>query len=292
MKFVLNAAYASVDQLSSMARACDEAGFDAMAISDHLLHPERLETPYPYTPDGSPRWEPFTNWPDPFVTIGALAAVTERLRFVTSVFVLPLRTPVEVAKTVGTAAALSGGRVVLGVGVGWMREEFAAVGRSFAARGRRTDEMIAVMRRLWEEEGYVEHRGEFFQFGPLEMRPQPPARVPVWVGGLSKPALRRAATVGDGWISDVHPTDELARIIAGLHTAREDSARAGKPFSVLGAATDAYTLDGYRRLEEVGVTHVQTLPWTLYRLRGDTLDERLEGIRRFGEDVISKLDAA
>jgi probable F420-dependent oxidoreductase len=291
VKFVLNAAYAPVDQLAPLARACDAAGFEAMALSDHLFHPRSLATPYPYTADGAPRWEPFTDWPDPWVTIGALAAVTERLRFVTSVFVLPLRSPVQVAKTVATASALSAGRVVLGVGVGWMREEFDALGQPFAARGRRTDEMIAVMRRLWEEEGWVEHHGEFFDFGPLEMRPAPPSPVPIWVGGLSERALRRAARLGDGWISDVHATDEMAATVARLRELRADSARADRPFSVLGAATDAYTIEGYRRLEEAGVTHAQTLPWTLYRSRGETLEERLDGIARFGDDVIAKMGA-
>ena len=291
MKFVLNAAYAPTEHLLPLARACDAAGFEAMALSDHLLHPQQLAEPYPYTEDGAPRWEPFTDWPDPWVTIGALAAVTERLRFVTSVFVLPLRNPVQMAKTVATAAALAQGRVVLGTGVGWMREEFEAMGQPFEQRGRRTDEMIAVMRRLWEEPGYVEHHGEFYSFGPLEMRPQPPEPVPIWVGGLSGPALRRAAQQGDGWISDVHATEELREIANRLVALRRDSDRSDRPFSILGAATDAYTIDGYRRLAEVGVTHVQTLPWTLYRLRGDTLDERLEGIRRFGDEVIAAFES-
>lgn len=289
MNFVLNVAYTPVGQLGALARACDDAGFDGMALSDHLFHPERLETPYPYTPDGAPRWQPFTDWPDPWVTIGALAAVTERLRFLTSIYVLPLRNPLQVAKTVATAAALSGGRVVLGVGVGWMREEFRALEQSFERRGRRADEMIEVLRKLWQRDGYVEHHGEFFDFDRLEMRPAPPEPVPIWVGGLSPAALRRAARLGDGWISDVHSSDELAATVRRLRELRDDSPRAGQPLAVLGAASDAYTIDGYRRLEDAGVTHVQTLPWTLYRLRGATLEERLEGVARFGQDVIAKM---
>jgi alkanesulfonate monooxygenase SsuD/methylene tetrahydromethanopterin reductase-like flavin-dependent oxidoreductase (luciferase family) len=149
--------------------------------------------------------------------------------------------------------------------------------------------MIDVLRKLWEEPGYVEHHGHFFDFAPVEMRPAPPAPVPIWVGGLSPAALRRAATRGDGWISDVHATEEMRATIARIHEIRSDSPRAGEPLSVLGAATDAYTLDGYRRLQEAGVSHAQTLPWTLYGLRGDTLEERREGIARFGEDIIAKL---
>jgi probable F420-dependent oxidoreductase len=289
VKFVLNVAYAPVDSLCDLASACEAAGYDAIAISDHLIHPERLKTRYPYTENGEPRWEPFTEWPDPWVTIGALAAVTERLRFVTSVYVLPLRNPLQVAKTVATAAALSRGRVVLGVGAGWMREEFEGMEQVFERRGRRMDEMIAVMRSLWETEGYVEHHGEFFDFGRVEMRPAPPGPVPIWVGGVSAAAQRRAARLADGWISDLHTSEELAGIVARLRALRADSPRAGTPFSVLGAATDAYTIDAYRRLEESGVTHVQTLPWTLYGLAGATLAEKCEGIARFGEDVIQKM---
>ena len=200
MKFVLNVAYAPVSELCDLARACDDAGFDAIAISDHLIHPERLATPYPYSADGKPRWEPFTEWPDPWVTIGALAAVSERLRFVTSVYVLPLRSPFQVAKSVATAAVISRDRVVLGVGAGWMREEFLAMEQVFERRGRRMDEMIEVMRKLWNPEGYAILHGEFFDFGPVEMRPVPAAPIPIWVGGLSRPALRHSThqTKGPG----------------------------------------------------------------------------------------------
>lgn len=289
MKFVVNAAYAPASALCGMARACDASGFDAIAVSDHLIHPEKLETPYPYTEDGSPRWENFTDWPDPFVAIAAMAAVTERLRFVTSVFVLPLRNPLQVAKTVATAAVMSNDRVVLGIGAGWMEEEFLAMEQPFRRRGRRMDEMIQVMRRLWEDPGYVEHHGEFFDFPPLEMRPVPREPVPIWVGGISQAAQRRAATLADGWISDVHTVAELGELVSSLHALRRDSPRSATPLAVLGAASDAYTIDGYRRLEDAGVTHVQTLPWTLYGLAGATLEERCEGIARFGDDVIAKL---
>jgi len=289
LKFVVNAAYAPVEALCGMARACDDAGFEALAVSDHLIHPEKLTTPYPYTEDGSPRWENFTDWPDPFVAIAAMAAVTERVRFVTSVLVLPLRNPIQVAKTAATAAVMSNDRLVLGVGAGWMEQEFQVMEQSFARRGRRMDEMLEVMQKLWISKGYVEHHGEFFDFSPVEMRPAPGQPIPIWVGGVSQAAQRRAATRADGWISDVHTLAEVGEIVTRLRALREDSPRAGTPLSVLAATTDGHTLDGYRRLEELGVTHVQTLPWTLYGLAGATLDERCEGIARFGEDVIARL---
>lgn len=291
MQFVTSLAFSPPEQLVPLARACEAAGFDAVALSDHVVHPKTLATPYPYSRDGAPRWAPFTPWPDPWVTIGALAAATTRLRFVTGVYVLPARNVFQVAKTVGTAAVLSGGRVALGVGAGWMREEFELLEQPFARRGRRMDEMLEVLRKLWTG-GFVEHHGAFYDFAPLEMSPVPPAPIPVYVGGLSEPALRRAATRADGWVSDLHPTAELRERIAHLRALRAGSERAGEPFTVLASATDAATLDGYRRLEEAGVTHLLTMPWVFYAGMTEDLESRLGGIRRFGEEVIAPMAEA
>ena len=145
MKFVTSLAFTHPSELGALARAADEAGFAYVSLSDHVVHPQKLETPYPYTEDGSPRWEPFTSWPDPWVTIASLAAQTQRLRFYTSVFVLPMRDPFTVAKAVGTAAVLSEGRVSLGIGAGWMKDEFDLVERSFRNRGKRA---VAARRRM------------------------------------------------------------------------------------------------------------------------------------------------
>lgn len=252
------------------------------------MHPQKIATPYPYTEDGTPRWRPFTDWPDPWVAIGAMAAATSRLRFLTSIYVLPVRNPLLVAKAVGTAAVLSGGRVTLGVGAGWMREEFELLEQPFEGRGRRMDEMIEVLRTLWAG-GWVEHHGEHYDFPPLEMSPVPPEPVPIWVGGLSEPALRRAARRGDGWISDLHTTAELREIAARLRALRGDSERAGRPFAVCAAVKDAFDLDGYRRAADAGVTHLQTMPWLFYPGGGSSLEGKCDGIRRFGEDIVAKL---
>ena len=153
---------------------------------------------YPYTATGERRWEPFTPWPDPVVAIASMAAVTERLNFFTSVYVMPLRSPFAVAKAWGTLAVMSGNRVALGIGMGWMEEEFEMMEQPFARRGKRGDEMLEVLRTLWSG-GWVEHHGEFYDFDKLEMSPAPTAPVPIFVGGLSEAALRRAAR-NDGWI--------------------------------------------------------------------------------------------
>lgn len=291
MKFVCSLAFQPPDQLLALARAADAAGFDSVAVSDHVVHPRKIATPYPYSSDGAPRWQPFTAWPDPWVAIGAMAAVTTRVRFVTAVFVLPLRNPFLVAKAVGTAAVLSGGRVTLGVGAGWMREEFALLEQRFEARGRRMDEMIELLRALWAG-GWVERSGEFYAFDALEMSPVPADPVPIWVGGVSEPALRRAATRGDGWISDLHTVEEVRGIAARLRALRAGSERAERPFALMAALKDAFDLGGYRRAADAGVTHVQTMPWVFRPGAGDSLEGKCDAIRRFGDEFVAPLAEA
>ena len=189
MQFCFSATFSAPEELVPLARAGDEAGWSTLTVSDHLVNPVTTRSPYPYTKDGSRRWEMGTPWPDPWVTIGHLAAVTDRIRFLTTVYILPARTPVHVAKQVGTAAVLSGNRVDLGVGMGWMEEEFELMGVPFSKRGRRADEMLELLPRLWSGE-VVEHHGEHFDVPPLEMLPAPTAPVPIIVGGLSEVALR------------------------------------------------------------------------------------------------------
>jgi probable F420-dependent oxidoreductase len=283
VRFCIGLGFSPVDQYVPLAEAADQRGWDTICVSDHVVNPETIESVYPYTKDGGRRWEPFTPWADPWVAIGAMAAVTERLRFTTNVYVLPMRPPFHVAKVVATAAALSGGRVALGIGMGWMEEEFALMEQPFRNRGKRADEMLEVLRKLWAG-GWVEHHGASYDFGRVEMHPAP-GHVPVYVGGISEPALRRAAR-NDGWISDLHTTAELAEICGQLRRYRAEVGREDQPFHVLASCKDAYDLDGYRRLEDAGVTHLITQPWLFYGGESDDLDTRVTGIHRFADDIL------
>ncbi|MFP5255082.1 MAG: TIGR03619 family F420-dependent LLM class oxidoreductase [Acidimicrobiia bacterium] len=286
MQFCYSATFSAPHELVALARAGDEAGWSTLTVSDHLVNPVTTRSRYPYTADGSRRWEMGTPWPDPWVTIGHLAAVTERLRFLTTVYILPARTPVHVAKQVGTAAVLSGNRVELGIGMGWMEEEFELMGVPFAQRGRRADEMLELLPRLWSGE-VVEHHGEHFEVPPLEMLPAPTEPIPVIVGGLSEAALRRAAR-HDGWVSDLHTLEELQEICARLDRYRAEAGREDRPFAVYASVRDAWDLDGYRRAAEAGVTHLVTMPWLFYAGAEADLTEKVEGIQRFAEDVIAR----
>jgi probable F420-dependent oxidoreductase len=287
MKFVLSAAFSDPDHLIELAVEAEECGIAAMSFPDHVVHPEKLDTPYPYTEDGSRRWEAFTPWVDPWVAIGACAAATTRLRFTTNVFVLAMRNPFIAAKSIATAAALSKGRVTLTIGVGWSKVEYELMQQDFHTRGRRTDEMIGILRKLWSGE-MVEHRGRHYRFGRLEMNPTPPARIPIWVGGISEPALLRAAR-HDGWLSDLQTTAEIAECIRKVRAHREEQGRGDEPFDVMASASDAFDVAGYRRLAEHGVTHVLTVPWIFSH--GDTADLALkkDGMRRFADEVVSRL---
>lgn len=287
MQFVIPTAFSPAPHFCAMARAAEEHGWDVVAISDHVAHPERIDTPYPYTRDGAIRWDENTAWPDPWVAIGAMAAVTTRLRFVTNVYVLALRNPFLAAKAVATAAALSADRVALGIGVGWCREEFALAGQDFGTRGKRTDEMIEVLRKLWSGQ-YVEHRGRHYRFDRVRMLPAPATHIPIYGGGLSEPALRRAARL-DGWVSDLHTRAELAEIAARLRRLRAEAGLEEQPFSIVASCVDAFDADGIRRLEELGVTHYATAPWIFYGGAWDSLPDKVDGLRRFADDVIAKL---
>jgi probable F420-dependent oxidoreductase len=288
LKFLASLAYTHTSELLELAHTADECGFDGLVVSDHVVHPERIQAPYPYTPDGRPRWEPSAPWSDPWVAIGAMAAVTTRVRFVTGVYVLPMRNPFVVAKAVGTAALLSGHRVTLGVGVGWMEDEFRLLEQPFRQRGARMDEMIEVMRRLWTGE-MVEHHGRFYDFPRLQMSPGVPERIPIYSGGVSEAALRRVGRLADGWISDLHTAAELGQIVARLRAHRAEYGREREPLDVVAACSDTFGVDGYRRLGDLGVTHLLTMPWFFYTGASTELRDKRDGLRRFADDVIAEL---
>ncbi|NPC97522.1 TIGR03619 family F420-dependent LLM class oxidoreductase [Nocardioides sp. zg-DK7169] len=288
MHFSINTAFMPTEQLVPIARTADELGYHGIAVPDHVVDLETLRTPYPYTPDGSRRWALDAQWPDPWVLVGALAAVTTRLRFVTTVYVPALRNPLTVAKSVGTAAVLSGNRVALGVGIGWCEEEFELLGQDFRTRGRRTDEALALCRAMWTP-GMKSFEGEFHSVPPLAMEPTPTEQPPIYVGGLSEVAFRRAAR-HDGWVGDMYRTDEAIAHATRLAEVRRELGRTGD-FEVLVALTDAYLPEHFVRAREGGVTECMTMPWAYYHGMDAALEQKLEGMRRFADDVLAPLAA-
>ena len=282
LKFVLSTFMTPVAELLALAPVAEDSGWDAISFSDHIVHPEQISTPYPYTEDGTRRWEAFTDWPDPMVMAAALAAVTRRIRLTNNLFVLPVRNPFLVAKAAGTVAVLSGNRLTLAIGIGWSRDEFELMQQDFHTRGRRADEMVEIMRKLWSGK-MVEHQGRHYRFGRLEMNPAPSAQPPLWVGGISDAALRRAARLGDGWVSDWQSGDEITACIEQVQAYRREAVR-DDAFDVMATPSDVFDLDGYRRLEKKGVTHILFQPYAF----DASLEDKKQALRDFAAKTISR----
>ena len=287
MKFWQSIAFAESEQLIGIARAAEEAGFDGLLIPDHLFYPERLTSKYPYAPDGKPMFGPETPWPEPWSAIAAMAAVTTKLQFAIGVYILPLRRPLEVAKASSTVAVLSQNRVALGVGSGWMKEEYDALGETFEKRGRRLDEMIEMLRKLWAG-GMVEHHGAHYHFDRLQMSPTPTKPLSVYVGGTSAPAMRRAARIGDGWIGAGNAPEELPAIMQQLRTMRHAVGREALPFETIVALSVPPDPDLFRRLEGDGVTAFVSWPFTYTVGPASTLDEKRRALDLYGRDIIAR----
>lgn len=286
MRFSINVAFQPVSELMAIAQAADTCGYDAILIPDHLVDLENLETPYPYTPDGARRWTNDAPWPDPWVLTGAMAAVTSRIRFYTTVYVAALRSPYQVAKSVGTAAALSNNRVAFGVGVGWCREEFELMGQDFTTRGARTDEALDLLKELWSP-GWNSFDGAFYPTPRLVMEPTPTKRIPIYVGGLSEVGLRRAAR-HDGWVGDMYTAAEAAVYARRLTELREEIGASGD-FSVITALTDCFLPEQFAEADASGITDAMTMPWAYYYGLDCSLEQKVDAVHRFADEVMEQI---
>ncbi|MEW1722044.1 TIGR03619 family F420-dependent LLM class oxidoreductase [Streptomyces sp. NPDC093109] len=214
--------------VTAAATALERAGFDSLWVSDHVVLPERVASAYPFAADGVARWPTDIAYLEALITLTAAAAVTERVRLGTAVLVLPQRNPVLVAKQAASLDALSGGRLELGIGAGWLREEFAALGEPFERRGRRMDSAMVLLRDCWT--GRPAGRdGEHPLPDGLLVLPAPVRPIPLLVGGHSPAALRRAGRLGDGWLAQQSADDldpgALARDVARVRREAEEAGR-------------------------------------------------------------------
>ena len=243
------------DEIARLARAIEEIGYDEIDIFDHVINgypiPGRDPAPYPAT---MPLLEAL-------VTLGYIAAVTERVGLGTEVLVLPQRQPVLAAKQFSTIDTLSGGRLRVGVGVGWQESEYDALGMDFRTRGKAMDEAIALMQACWRDET-IEFEGDHFQAESMAMEPKPPqgGGIPLWIGGGSKAALRRAGRVGDGWMASGMLGAQGADAIAEV---RREAEQAGRDPDALGfqcqlatppRAGDPSTREYWARIPDVAAT--------------------------------------
>ena len=225
---------ASPENLRTLAQRAESLGFDSVWVSDHIILPRKVDSFYPYAADGVATFRPDEDYYDPLATLNFLAGCTQKIRLGTHVLILPYRNPVVTAKMLSTLDVLSGGRVILGAGVGWMEEEFQALGLdTYAQRGAVTDEYIQLFKELWTKDE-PEFQGEHYQLSGMGFMPKPVQKPhpPIWIGGHTNPAIGRAAEYGDGWMPiglrppAILEPEELAEKIARL---RRLTVRAGRP---------------------------------------------------------------
>jgi len=283
-------AYANIGHFSTpdgavaLATAAEAAGFESLWTVEHVVVPHGYASTYPYAPGGKmPGGEEF-NLPDPLVWLTWVGAHTSTLRLGTGILVLPQRNPVILAKEVATLDVMSGGRVLLGVGVGWLEEEFAVIGASFPDRGRRTDEYVAAMRALWSQD-MASFSGETVQFHEAILRPRPVhGRIPVIIGGHTPAAARRAGRLGDGFFP---AKGDLPALLDELRAAAEGAGRDSAEVEVTwtGASVLAggeQAIDEVGKLAEMGVARLVIPP-----LAFDPAAVR-DALAAFGENVIAR----
>lgn len=279
--------YAPPDEMLEIAPVAEEVGFEGLLLSDHVFVPEERQSKYPYSADGEPDFPDAAPFPESFVLAGVLAQRTTRLRFATNVYILPLRHPVEVAKALGTAAVFSNDRVVLGVGAGWMKDEFDVLGRVFEKRGARIDEQVEVIRKLLSGE-VVEHDGEHFSFPAMQMQPAPSKPVPIWMGGENAAALRRAGRYSDGWSGSGQTYAEAVRVLETIGAHRREAGREDEPFDAIVPFVEDVSADQRAHLVELGMTGTVSYPFPYMVGPDATLQEKLDYLRRYGDEVIAK----
>jgi len=286
-----------VEQYTEIAKHAEELGYYGITVADHLVMPTgELESKYPYTPDGKMWWPEDVPWPDPWVTLTAMGVATENLHLATNIYLAALRDPFTAARAVAAASVFTNGRVHCGVSAGWIKEEYDLLGIDFKSRGRRLDETIEVMRKLWSGKS-VDHKGEFFEFEGALLAPAPPSPIPIWSGGASKAAFRRAAE-NDGWLGVPLMADALIETIKGFQTAREKIGKEGEPFDVCCSLIQPLTIEIEGQLEELGAHHNMVLPWVVtpwgrapWLKEGEdvaSLDTKKFAMERFANKVIHR----
>lgn len=284
MKYWLSLALSPVEDHLTLARQAEQVGFEGLTLPDHVVLPDVVRSYYPGSPTGAFTVLPEAPFPSCWVAFAAMGAVTSSLRFATTVSVLTLRHPLVLARDVATAACYAPGRVVLGAGVGWMREEFDALGRPFDHRGRRTDEIIEICRSVWHH-GAIEHRGTYYTIPKVHVQPRPPADVAIWIGGGSDAALHRAARLGDGFISEGH-FDQAEALIGKLQSIRAETGTTSRHFeliiSTVGRADgDWPSPDDVERMASLGVDGIKVKPWTRDDDKALTIDAKRAILDRF-----------
>ena len=297
---------AGPEQLRNVAQRAEALGYDHVWVSDHIILPKKVDSFYPYAEDGVATFKPDEAYYEPLAALNFIAGCTQRVRLGTHVLIIPYRNPVLTAKILSTLDVLSGGRVILGAGVGWMEEEFQAMGLdTYKDRGAVTDEYLQVYKELWTKED-ASFDGKYYQISDTGFEPKPVQKPhpPVWIGGHSGPAVRRAAKYGDGWMPiglrppAILEPEELAGKIARLRKLTVEAGRAedavaltfstGVVFNDAAGSSRAWMqgnpdqiASDLRQYQDLGVSNF------IVNFQGGTVPELQENMERFSREVIT-----
>jgi probable F420-dependent oxidoreductase len=280
--FVNSGPFSNPDLLAHLATTAERCGFESLWTVEHVVIPKGYQTPYPYSKDGKIPGGEDVAIPDPLLPLGFVAALTKKIKLATGVMILPQRHPLYVAKELATLDLLSGGRTILGIGSGWLKEEFDALGLDFHARGARTDEAIKSMRALWRDNPSSFH-GKHFDFGPVMSFPKPVQKngVPVHIGGHSPAAAKRAGRLGDGFFPALSDPPKLTELFGLM---REAAAKAGRdPKTIELSCIGRAKTDAIKPLEDVGIARVILAP------PGFDQEALSRGLEKIGNEVIARM---
>lgn len=286
MRFAYHPSMPAPDQYLPLAKACEEIGFDALTLPDSICYPQDSDSEYPYNDDGTREFLDGVPFLEPFSLVPAMAAVTDKLHFTTSVMKLPIRQPVLVAKSLSSVAVISDNRFSFGIGISPWPEDFAVCNEPWPKRGKRMDEMIEMIRGLMTGE-YYGFEGEHYQLQPIKLCPAPSKPVPMLIGGHADIALKRAARLGDGWIHAGGTVETLKPMIERLTELRKEYQRDHLPFEIHAITPDAYSAQGVEQLEALGVTECIIGFRNVYTGEPDTsIQEKLDQMGWYANEVM------
>lgn len=306
---------ANPDDIMALARRGEELGFTYLLVTDHIVVPKDIASRYPYTKSGAFPGSAYGECLEQIAVMGFVAAATTKARILTSIMVIPHRRPVVAAKMLATVDVLSKGRVTVGCGTGWMREEFEAIGaQPFEERGRVTNEAIAMFKELWTSESPA-YDGDYGSFSNISFLPRPVQRPhpPIWIGGESRPAMRRVVRFGDGWYpigaNPARPLDTPARFekaVGELHAMAEEEGRdpssitlaywanwysGGEAWETDTGERHMFTGTAQQIVEDVEALKAIGVEKQFIGLPGETRSEAMDIMERFAADVMGKVSS-
>ncbi len=284
MKFATFLMQTQPSSIAAVARKAEELGFESLWIPEHIILPIEYKSPYPYSSSGRLPAPPDTPLHDPMIALAYVAGITSTIKLATGIFVLPIRNPFTTAKAVASLDVLSGGRFIFGIGIGWLEEEFQAVGMSFKDRALRTREYLALMKELWTSADPV-YQGKTVSIQGFKFMPKPAQRPhpPVVFGGHTEPALKRTARLGDGWYGIAESLDGIRQTIGRLRALEREFGRA-TPLEITISPRIGQPLTPaiVRQFAEMGVSRI------IFGA-GPSTKEQIAAMERFRDDVISKV---